>query len=81
MERYFLHLKKASVGILEDEEGSELPNIQAAHDEALSGARDILADAIRAGSDLRTEAVIIADDRGHELDRVPLMDVLPRNFR
>jgi hypothetical protein len=81
MERYFLHLKKAGVGILEDEEGSDLPDLQAARDEALRAARDIVADAIKAGSDLNTEAVIVANGQGRELDRVPLTAVLPKSLQ
>jgi hypothetical protein len=40
-----------------------------------------LAEAIKAGRSQVSEALVIADETGRELGRVPLRDVLPRLFR
>jgi hypothetical protein len=80
MRRYFLHLKKIGGYILYDEEGYEFRDLEAARAEALEAARELLASAIKAGWDLDTQAIIIADAEGRELDEVPLMTVLPKNF-
>src|SRR4051794_6741995 len=81
MRRYFLHLKKIGGCILYDEEGYELRDLEAARAEALEAARELLASAIKAGWDLDTQAIIIVDAEGRELDEVPLMTVLPKSFR
>jgi hypothetical protein len=81
MRRYFLHLKKTGGYILYDEEGYELRDLEAARAEALEAARELLASAIKAGWDLDTQAIIITDAEGRELDEVPLMTVLPKSFQ
>jgi hypothetical protein len=81
MGRYFLHLEEVGGHIIKDREGLELLNLRAAQEEALEAARGLLADAIKSGADLDAEAVIVTDDQGHELDRVPLRVALPKNFQ
>ena len=77
MERYFLHVTTVSNGIIKDDEGAILANLQAARDEALESAQDILADAIKEGRDLDVAAVIVTDKFGQELYRVSLTEVVP----
>jgi hypothetical protein len=80
MGRYFLHLRNVSGDILIDRQGLELPDLQAAREEAVDAARGILADVIKAGSDLDAEAILVTDDQGEELDRVHLTEVLPKGL-
>src|SRR5688572_4844550 len=81
MQRYYFHLQKlGESGVVADEEGSELTSLDAAREEALKAAREILADAIRAGYGLVTEAIIVSDDAQRELVRVALKDALPETI-
>ncbi|WP_373322281.1 DUF6894 family protein [Methylobacterium thuringiense] len=48
MSRYFLHIREGAEPI-EDADGIELPDLNAARAEALEGARCILADRVRNG--------------------------------
>jgi hypothetical protein len=75
MPRYFFHLQKANEAV--DEEGLDLPDEQAALKEAVASARELLAEAIRAGRDLRPERIVIADATGREVATVNMKDVLP----
>ena len=80
MPRFFLHLKSGDA-LIEDIEGSELPNPEAARKQALWGAREMLADTIRGGDDLRVEAFVIVDEQGRQLVSVPVTEVLPPRIR
>jgi hypothetical protein len=81
MPYYYLHLELISGLILEDEEGEEQPNSEAARLEALGTARELLAAAIMSGRELESQAVLVTDDRGCEVARVPLAAALPHNLR
>lgn len=81
MGQYFLHVATVTNGTIKDDEGVSLANLQAARDEALVSARDILADAILAVRDLDVEAIIVADKLGQELYRVTLTEVVPSQFK
>ena len=79
MGRFFFHLR-AGDRVISDQEGTILPDVNAARLEALAAARFILADAIRSGHETIPEAFVIADSEGRELDTVPLAAVLPKSF-
>jgi len=51
MPRFFLHIDNGTQRI-EDEEGSELPNVEAAREEALGSARQLWAAAILKQQDI-----------------------------
>ena len=80
MGRYYFHLQKMGERVLIDEEGAELPDLESAREQAFRAARELVADAILAGSDLDTVAIIVMDDQGHEL-YIPLGAVLPKSLR
>jgi hypothetical protein len=61
-----------------DEEGSELPDIDAARREALAAARELLAEAIKFERPQVPDCLIIVDADGHELMTVLLKEVLPK---
>lgn len=68
MPRFHIHLHN-STGETNDEEGQELPGIDAAEDKAIEGIRSILSDEVRHGSlDLRGHAEIATT--GGELIRI-----------
>ena len=74
--RFYFHFKNGE-NLETDDEGADLPHLSAAVREAELGAREILADAIRAGKSDVPEALVIADENGRELFSLPLAAVLP----
>jgi hypothetical protein len=61
----------------EDEEGVELRDLSVAREEALNGLRSLFGEALRFGDDMKTEALIIADEHGRELAAIPITAALP----
>jgi hypothetical protein len=80
MARYFLHLRQIDQSVIEDWEGSELPSLQAAQEEAMRGIRHLVAEAIKFGRDIDVEAVVITDHQGRHLHSVPVKDALPESL-
>ena len=80
MGRFYLHIK-AGGDLHYDEEGVELPSIDAARKEALLSAREMLAGAIKAGKSPVAEALVIADENGQALEVVPLSSLLPESLK
>jgi hypothetical protein len=76
MGRYYFHLKDGDE-IVPDEDGTELPDVSAATREALQSARELLADAIKAGKPKVYEAYVIADDTGQTVQVLPFVALLP----
>jgi hypothetical protein len=64
-----------------EEDGIELPSLEEARREALQSARELLADAIKAGKATIPEAIVIADETGRVLEFVPLAAVLPEQLK
>jgi hypothetical protein len=71
MPRYHFHIRDGRDVAL-DEEGMDLPNLDAAISEAELSGREILADMVRAGRPLDGQAVEITDERGAVLKQVRL---------
>jgi hypothetical protein len=80
MQRFYLHIKDGDV-LYPDEEGLDLPDVEDAEKEALHCARELLADAIKAGKPRVPEALVIADETGHTVAFVPLIALLPEPLR
>ncbi len=80
MPRYYFHIRNADDVAL-DEEGTDLPELNAAHREALAPAGELLAKAIKEGKNVVPESIVIADANGQELMSVPLKHALPSRFR
>lgn len=76
MPRFFLHIDDGTQRI-EDEEGSELPDLEAAREEALAAARQLWAAAILAGQDIGARRFVVADGNGKVIDTVEVDDALP----
>ena len=50
--RYFFHVRDTTGLLVEDPDGTELPNIAAARVEAAAAAREVMAEHIRKGEDV-----------------------------
>ena len=79
MPRYYFHLQYAD-GVTQDVDGTELADLAAAKKEATASARELVADAVKAAKKRTPISLIIADDKGSELDTVPLKEVLPKDL-
>jgi hypothetical protein len=78
--RYYLHIRSVDYVALDDE-GTELPDLDAARECALAAAREILASLIKVGDDKLPECIVISDQSGIQLAAVPLRDALPIQLR
>jgi len=76
MPLYFFHIQDHKA-LVEDLEGTDLPDEGSAHSEAVGTARTILADSLRAGREPTGHAVLIVDKEGRPIDVVRFADVLP----
>ncbi|MDQ0840150.1 DUF6894 family protein [Sphingomonas faeni] len=79
MPRFFLHIDDGAQRI-EDEEGSDLPDLAAAREEALSAARQLWAAAILRQQDIGARRFLIAGDDGNVTHVVKMDDALPQNL-
>ena len=77
MPRFFINIRHGDF-LIEDEEGSVLPDVEAAYREALLAARDILSSKLRAGEDVNGQIFEITDENRVVLASFPLRDVLKR---
>jgi hypothetical protein len=80
MGRFYFHVRTGD-RLTPDEEGIDLPDLAAAHHEAVLAAREVLADAIMSGKPEVAEAFVIADEGGRPLDIVQIATVLPRSMK
>jgi hypothetical protein len=67
--------------IEEDPRDVDLPDRDAALEEATQTAREIVGDAVRFGHDDAPEEIIITDDNDRRLSIVTLADVVPVKLR
>jgi len=65
MPRFYMHVSNGH-GFAEDEEGVELADEDAARDEALAGARDLMASELKKG-ELNLSSFIEVEDEAHRL--------------
>jgi uncharacterized protein DUF6894 len=80
MPRYYLHIRNTDYMALDDE-GTDLPDLNAARECALAAAREILAGLIRIGDEEWPESIVITDQSGTEIAAVPFRDALPAQRR
>ena len=67
--------------VVEDEEGSPHPDLQAARAYAVMAARELLAAVIRWGEEIPPDRVIVIDEEERELLTVFTTEVLPDPIR
>jgi hypothetical protein len=70
MAMYFFNVIAGSV-IISDEEGTDLPSIDAAMEEAAKDARALMSDAILQGRDISRRSISICSEHGDVLAVVP----------
>jgi hypothetical protein len=70
MPRYFFNVVLATETV-RDEEGSNLLDLDTAHDEAIKDARSLMSDAILEGRDISSRFIQIAGEDGEVLLVVP----------
>jgi hypothetical protein len=77
MPRYYCHIRQGD-RLIEDPDGIERPDLDAARAEALDGVRGLIGEAIRYGrDDWLDEAIVITDETGRELMTIPFIEALP----
>jgi len=81
MPRYFFHVREGST-YHRDEEGQELPDAEAARQEAINAAREMLGERLlHGGGSLNHRSIEIADETGHVVDEINSRDALFQNGR
>jgi hypothetical protein len=80
MPPFYLHCGHNGV-LAEDPDGSDLPDIEAARQEALAAARDLWAMAIVKGIDLSDDHFVVADDKGEHVLDLPFTEALPNGLK
>lgn len=80
MPLFYLHTERQGL-LIEDPDGSDLPDAQAAREEALAAARDLWASAIVSGTDRTDDRFIIANEGGEHVLAVRFIDALPEGLR
>jgi hypothetical protein len=75
--RFYLHIYGPNCA-LEDDEGYELPNAEAAREEAIKSARELMAESLRFGRPMGRNCFFrILDEGGHTVADVPFADAIP----
>ena len=75
MPRFFFHLHECGC-IISDPHGRELPSVEEALLEGIKGARDVMCGEVRAGRLCLNCLIVIEDNTGREVGRVPFRDAV-----
>lgn len=78
MPRFFFHVRDGA-GLSRDEEGQDLPDVEAARREAVCSNREMLGERILHGGALNHRQIEIADETGQVVCVVSSADVLFKN--
>ncbi|OYU89586.1 MAG: hypothetical protein CFE29_10935 [Bradyrhizobiaceae bacterium PARB1] len=76
MAQYFLHLVDGD-DVICDPEGSDLPSIAAAREQALLSAREILAEAIKLGMQRVPRFIVAVSEGGNEVAVIDVREIVP----
>lgn len=80
MPRYHFQ-QRTGQSVVDDDEGSEFPDVEAARHYALRAARELLADSIRWSGRPPPDCIVILDGEGRDILTVLLVEVLPENIK
>jgi hypothetical protein len=75
MPRYFFHFQEES-GVVHDSEGMSFSDLTAARDEAIAGARSIIAESVKAGVLPLSNQIDIQDEAGQTLITITFADTV-----
>jgi len=75
MPRYYFHVRDHTRAII-DEEGIELPDLEAAREEAVAAARELMSQSILKGESCDGRVFDIADVQGCVVLSVPFSDAI-----
>lgn len=75
MTRFHFHLHECGT-VLEDEDGAELLNVEAARARAVSEAREIMSSEVRQGALCLGCCIVVTDTAGAEVLRVPFREAV-----
>ena len=76
MPRYFFHVRDEDGDISRDQEGQDLPDLEAARSEAVSANREMLGERLLHGGSLNHRQIEIADESGKVLIVIAASDVM-----
>ena len=79
MPRYFFHVRDKDGDISRDEEGQDLPDLEAARAEAVSANREMLGERLLHGGSLNHRQIEIADENGKVLIIIGASEVMYRD--
>ncbi|WP_105383517.1 DUF6894 family protein [Neorhizobium alkalisoli] len=75
MARYYFHLREGEV-LIEDLDGVEVANLEAAKSEAREAMRENIAEHLTAGRQLTFTSIEIRDELGQALAKISVLDAL-----
>ena len=75
MPKFYFHLRQGK-DLIEDPEGVELPDVAAAHEEAIGAAREIMADRVKVGKVVNGEEFVICGEAGQPIATIPFKAAL-----
>lgn len=75
MPTFYFHIRDQDK-FIRDDEGTELPGVKAAFDEAQDAAREILSGKVRRGEVIDGQEFEVEDDLGTRLFKLPFKSVL-----
>ena len=78
MPLFFLHIRQGD-DLVKDLEGQEFPDLESARQDATAGAREILAERVRAGEGVDGDRIDVCDESGTVLATVPFPSLLKRS--
>jgi hypothetical protein len=74
MPRYYFHIYNDMVAM--DDEGTELPDVAAAREHAIEGARSLMAETLLQGRLSLQHRIEVADDTGRVLMTIPFRELV-----
>lgn len=80
MTRFFFDVHECGHEAVADEEGLELPDLAAAREQAIKGARDVMISEVAEGKLCLGCAIVIRDENGIVVMAVPFADALSITF-
>jgi hypothetical protein len=75
MPRYFFNIRDDQ-GIVRDEEGMDLPDLQSAREEAQDSARELLAETVRSRQPIDHKRIEVVDEGGTVVENIKFRDLL-----